>query len=338
MLAYLGPRLINQLENLSTEALWYLLVTYDSANGAFNNILEELGMDFPERLKFDCQIAFPDLGIPDLVGSDSHGNILALVEVKFGAPLTHNQPEGYLHQLPSDILGLVLFLFPENRSGDYWDAITTKIKKSGYTISSPRGNAHLGLSVKVGPLTRIGYLTWEHLLNKAEEMMEQNSDERGLAELWQLTGLVHRLISKEPADHGLPVSGIETLGDKLRQVVDELASKLIETGDFDTKGYRATPGPGFYRRYGSVAGLINWFIEYNEDRGRRFGQSLLWLGCPYSEEILGRVRPLFDEEQIKPVFDGDNILFPLTPPSSTGAPSITEPLAEIRQVIDLLSD
>jgi hypothetical protein len=53
--------------------------------------------------------------IPDLVGATTDGTGVLLVESKFWAPLTPNQPIGYLRRLPVDREGMVLFIAPEGR-------------------------------------------------------------------------------------------------------------------------------------------------------------------------------------------------------------------------------
>jgi hypothetical protein len=83
--------------------------------------------------------------------------------------------------------------------------------------------------------------------------------------------------------------------------------------------------------------MLNWFIEYNEDRARRFQRSLLWIGCPYSEEMLNRSILLFEDEQTKPEIDGDTIIFPLKEPAPGDTSSISEILADIRNVIGAFS-
>jgi hypothetical protein len=63
----------------------------------------------------------------------------------------------------------------------------------------------------------------------------------------------------------------------LRSIVDEVAGRLIERGVFATRGYRATPGPYYYRRFGDLSGRINCSIGYDEQYAARFEESLLWL-------------------------------------------------------------
>ncbi len=43
----------------------------------------------------------------------------------------------------------------------------------------------------------------------------------------------------------------------------------------DMKGYIATPGPHFYRRFATLSGHVNWFAEYNLAVPTRFEESLL---------------------------------------------------------------
>jgi hypothetical protein len=66
----------------------------------------------------------------------------------------------------------------------------------------------------------------------------------------------------------------------MRSLVDEVAGHLIESGVFATRGYRATPGSYFYRRFGDLSGRMNWSIGYDEQYAARFEESLLWLRGP----------------------------------------------------------
>ena len=338
LLAYLGPRLIIQVENLASEALWYLLAEYDTANTAFISILSELGAQFEGPLSFDSQIGIPEHAIPDLVGRNDQGIALVMVEAKFGAPLTSNQPVGYLKQLPTDEQGMVVFLIPAARSRLLWGQITQRAEEAGLTSSAPIGDAQEAASVRVATSARLGYVTWEHLLSRIEERLEDRKEEQALGELWQLQGLIKRLEvdADQAIKDGMPVSAGEAHAKELRQLVDRLVNELVESGQFDTRDYRATPGPGYYRRYGTVLGQINWFIEYNENNARRFANSLLWLGCPHTAEVEKKVLPLFDDSEFTPQLDEGRILFPLSAPSEFGEIRITDPLQQIERVISLL--
>lgn len=338
LLAYLGPRLIVQVENLASEALWYLLAVYDTANTALVSILSELGIRTEGPLTFDTQIGIPERAIPDLIGRDDQGTALILVEAKFGARLTPNQPVGYIRQLPTDKQGMVVFLIPAPRARDLWGQITQRAEEAGFPTSEPMGDAQEVASVRVTASGRLGFVTWEYLLNRIEERLVDGQEEQALGELWQLQGLVRRLEvdADQAIQDGMPVSAVESHAMKLRQFVDGLVNELVASGQFDIRGYRATPGPGYYRRYGTVQGQINWFVEYNENNARRIAGSLLWLGCPHSTDVEKRILPLFDDSEFTPQHHEGLILFPLSASSKIGELGNTDALEQIDRVIGLL--
>lgn len=57
---------------------------------------------------------------PDLVGRDVEGRYLLIVESKFWAPLTLNQPATYIDRLPADKPALLLFIAPASRMRTLW--------------------------------------------------------------------------------------------------------------------------------------------------------------------------------------------------------------------------
>ena len=68
MLAYIGPKLTHQVENLATDALLYLLRTYPDISSSFSDLLNKIGCRVPKDLNFDTQLPLENRGIPDLLG------------------------------------------------------------------------------------------------------------------------------------------------------------------------------------------------------------------------------------------------------------------------------
>lgn len=116
-----------------------------------------------------------------------------------------------------------------------------------------------------------------------------------------------------------------------------MAKRLSESGIFDTKGYRATPGPRFYRRFGTLSGHVNWFVEYNEEYATRFEESSLWVGGP-SADMRG-YEPLSDtEENPRRSYEhGKSIMFPLDVPIQAAREVVVQCLiAQVKGVAQLL--
>lgn len=120
-------------------------------------------------------------------------------------------------------------------------------------------------------------------------------------------------------------------------IVDELAKRLVESGLFDTKGYRATPGPRSYRRYGTLAGNVNWFVGYNEEYAARFGGSLLWVGGPSGDTRTHGPLPAEDGTPLRSFELGKEVLFPLDVPIQKAREQAVQSLvAQVEGVVELL--
>lgn len=127
LLARVAPGLTTQFENLATESLLYLLQRYGEAREAFVELASTVGYAGPRDLQFSTQVHMQHGNIPDLVGATEDGTNVLLVESKFWASLTPNQPTGYLDRLPADSEGMVLFIAPEGRYESLWQGLGARV-------------------------------------------------------------------------------------------------------------------------------------------------------------------------------------------------------------------
>jgi len=102
-------------ENLATEGLAFILNKSQKAKDSFIRYVKIIvNADLPEVISFETQCYDKEYAIPDLVGKGSDGDEILVVESKFWAGLTDNQPVTYLKRLPNgDKQGLLLFIAPE---------------------------------------------------------------------------------------------------------------------------------------------------------------------------------------------------------------------------------
>jgi hypothetical protein len=92
ILAHLAPLLTNQIENVATDALAHLLLQYHFLADRFQEYVSSIIVDLSGNLTFTTQARWQDNAIPDLVSRDEQGRYLLIVESKFWATLTPNQP------------------------------------------------------------------------------------------------------------------------------------------------------------------------------------------------------------------------------------------------------
>jgi hypothetical protein len=235
-----------QWENVATESLRYLLAR-PAGQPAIQALLAPLGFE-PGHLTWRAQAsATDDSSIPDLVGNDAQGHHVLIVEGKFWASLTENQPITYLNrqsrQFPdAPSAHLLMFLVPRNR-----------VELISAELEARLGARH----TMVGPFTvldrdgrRVVVVSWGHGLAQLQVAFEDARDEQGIADLAQLRGLCDRA----DVEAVLPIAAEEVGSDRGRRLydfcdlVDQATNALVATGAASTRGLRATAGKGWYGR------------------------------------------------------------------------------------------
>ncbi len=279
MLAHIVPRLTNQVENVATDALLYLIRRYPVASKAFISYVSNLGVLLSDNLNFDIQIGLMGGAIPDLTGVDEDDQLVLMVESKFWATLTRNQPVAYLDHLAPDKDGIVLFVAPASRFSTLWKELVQRCIESGLPVDKEIDQSPEYFVAKVGPRKLIGLASWESLLSYLKQELAVNNISDGEYEVWQLQGLCERLDAEafrplRPED--LQLSSDERI-EQYCLLVDDLVGMLVKKGYASTEGYRVTPGADYYKRYMNLYGNMNWCIEYNKTYWTQFQPTPIWL-------------------------------------------------------------
>jgi hypothetical protein len=155
LLGHVAPRMTSQMENLATESLLYLLRSYREAHEAFVELVSAIGYVPPSDLRFDTQVHMQHGSIPDLVGATEDKTGVLLIESKFWAPLTPNQPTGYLRRLPTDREGMVLFIAPERRRQTLWQELVARGQREGLELSEQTGDSPNWQSASTSEINRL---------------------------------------------------------------------------------------------------------------------------------------------------------------------------------------
>ena len=111
LLAHIASRFISQYENVANSSVCYLLNAYPSARTALGRVIGR--KDVPSR--YLAEMGAGENGRPDVTGVNECGENQVIIEGKFWANLTSNQPGSYLAELTSE--GHLVFLVPERRRG-----------------------------------------------------------------------------------------------------------------------------------------------------------------------------------------------------------------------------
>ncbi len=270
ILAHLARRFTVSEENLATEALTYLLSASHVARGAMNRLVRDLGCDLPADLVYVGQVGADGAGRPDIVGTDSAGQERLVLEAKFAAGLTEQQPGGYLTRLPVDAEGVVLVVAPNTRLASLWRELLTELGVPGPPdVRGPRRHA-------VSPHSTLALVSWRDVVSSIRDALTAAGETTLVEDATQLLALTEVMDSTaylppRPGDlgerTGQLVYQVQHLIERVRQEIDPAVGAAISKSS-------AMDYAGWYMK-SSRTGRQCWF-GFLPRTWARFGVSPLW--------------------------------------------------------------
>ena len=272
VLAHLSGGFSSGSENAATEALAFVLNGSASAREALDDLVRSGVKDVNPIVKVRTQV---DLGggvMPDLVGEDADGERQrVIVEVKFWADLTPNQPVAYLKRLPEDGASALLFLVPDERVRILWPVLRRR-------ATDEADKSRLGKLLEVdaerrclrvdGTQRHLMVVGWMGLLDVVAARA-RDAGEHGIeSDVRQLRGLAAQVIEPpEPNGDG-----------GLRSIIDSVADQGVQDDLLNTKGLNRQRRKGRYGRYVRFvdSGVTPWF-GINDELYKSGGETRLWL-------------------------------------------------------------
>jgi hypothetical protein len=302
ILAHLAPRLTPQLENVVTDALAYLLKQYPDVRKAFQKYVLKAGVSMPDSLNFETQVSGQDAARPDMVGLDVENRRLLIVESKFWAPLTKNQPTAYIKQLAIDEPALLLFIAPRDNLPTLWRDLAARCGMSNAAAQTAEEDAAPFQVFALAENSRhfLALTSWESLL---EALTQQVEDSAALEDIRQLQSLCFSRI--------WPIRAGKLDHEKL---VDTLVDRLVQSDIANIEGYKTVRRPTSYKRYMTLSGLANWCVEYNESHFEQFYPSCLWLTKFLTNADLPQIPDRLTGLNIQSFRQGKTFLTPLLIP------------------------
>ena len=277
LLAHLSSRFTGQTENIAVEALGHILSSSESARRGLEDILQAGGVRVGNISGVFTQSTGKERERPDLA-CHSGSVETVLIEAKFWAGLTENQPGTYLNRLP------------ENRSFEsLWAELRRRIEESeevsitlGQTVSGEGYRAASAGSARVLLMT-----SWSALLDRMESRAGESDDGVVRNDIQQLRGLAIRTDSETL----LPMRR-EQLGPEfpifvthMKRLVDDATTRAAER-DLIVRGERS-PGRNGFRRTIQVlpepnCPMSNYFQYFGVDFDlwRQFRDTPLWVTFP----------------------------------------------------------
>ena len=281
LLAYLAYKFGGQTETIATEALGYILSRSESARNALRDMIGIGGVDVGRIARAQTEVPIEVEGKEarvDLVGFDTTDAERALLEVKFWAGLTENQPNTYLKRLLQNMEpSALLFVAPESRMVTLWAELRRLANAGGFALGNGTQAAGLQSAVVNNGIHRLVITSWRALLDSMSSHASVDGDssaERGIIEL-------NGLCEQEDSDAFLPLRVGELgpqVGRRIPQFIDlaEDAWKHVKINEFVTY---STP-TRLKNRHGHFLTLLKrvpvWFgVSY--DLWAKRGDTPLWL-------------------------------------------------------------
>lgn len=342
LLGAVAPLFTAQLENVATESLRYILGDSDGARNSFAEFLsKETGLALTESLSWRSQVAGDDKSRPDLVGTDKAGQTRVIIEAKFWADLTPNQPGTYLKRLQTEEKpGAVVVVGPERRMETLWAAL--KEASAGLGLRNEQKTSTGSFSADVLGQHRLSLVSWNAVIGKLTGDAERTGAAKVIADLGQLHGLIALVDEKA----FLPIRA-EELSDRLpRRVLQyiDIAAMAVDVlvGDpgLGLKKGKATAGGNgvTFGVGGSLRGSLGvYFLMWAEK-----GWTPLWLQLyaptgRLPKEVFEILRPLEGDprREIVDVYWGPAI--PILLPTGVERSVVVNVVVEqVQKVVELL--
>ena len=258
LLAYLVSSFPGRTEDIATEALCHVFRHSDACVEALNDVVQSGVRDVAPIATLKTQVIGADGTIPDLVGfdkadqEDEIGQERVIIEVKFWAPLTANQPNGYIERLPKNGPTVLMFLVPDDRVRRLWPQLKDHLEARFGPVEDVYAERR---SVRIsGTQRHLMVVGWGSLLDAMAARSSDRGEPGPLTQIRQLRSLAR--YADEPTDNE---SGVDTRLREYRRLVDAATEEGVSQGWADCKGLRVTPQPYGYGRYISLHGTVVWF-------------------------------------------------------------------------------
>ncbi len=241
-------RIKGSQEDIASESLVYILKQSIESRKVINQIVKyNTDLNFSD-LSFQTQNVGKELERPDISGKDKNGNEVLLIEAKFWASLTHNQPNGYLKRLNNNTV--LIFLVPTLRTRTVFEEVKKRILEEYNGNDLDIKDDNLKVFIK-STQQHIFIKSWHEVLNAIKAKIEQTNDINLISDLNQIIGFCDSIdrnsfqpITDKDLSPKIP-KNINSYYEIVDKVVDDLKNRIT----ISTKGLQKTAQRYGYHRY-----------------------------------------------------------------------------------------
>ncbi len=224
LLSHIAGNFISEYENVANSSVAYLLNEYQAARAALAHVIEMDSVPY----YYVTELATKSNGRPDVTGLNANGDKMVIIEGKFWANLTENQPVHYLEELSEG--GKLLFLTPEKRICSLKTEIDRRLD---------------------GVNDRVEVCSWNKFLTLVEAENRKNYNDALASDLAQFRELCRRMDDEGMAP--LSASDLDPMHGRMSyyfsEIIDACNHALRDWEHSNFNGLRTTAtknGYGFY--------------------------------------------------------------------------------------------
>lgn len=311
-------------EDIASESLAYILQESIESRKVINQIIKaDTSLDFPDLI-YKTQTTGKNLERPDISGKSEKGEEKLIIEAKFWASLTENQPNGYLKRLREN--SVLIFLVPNLRKRAVFEEVLNRVHSKNRENGSIQVTAE-NLKITLTKKRKVVLVkSWHEVLQSIKAKLEEKNEIRLLSDLNQIIGLCEMIdqnafspITDDDLSPKIP-KNINSYYKIVDKVVDELK---IRNTKITTKGLIKSPQRFGYHRY-FATDLLGMNFSLKLDLWEKVVQTPFWLGISLNtkngwenSENLGKV---LDKVRIKhkisliPYANGKGYFLSIYPP------------------------
>ena len=289
-------RIQGSQEDIASEGLVYILQKSLRARQAISQIiLMNTGLEFA-NLAYKTQSTGEKLERPDISGIDENGDEVLLIEAKFWASLTTNQPNEYLRRLGDNTV--LMFLVPSLRIRTIFEEVLFKIKEEYSNISIDI--EHHKIIIDDGRKFVV-IKSWHEILNTVKLELVQENNASLISDIDQIIGFCNTI----DKNSFLPISDSDlspSIAKKLcsyYDIIDKTVDEIVNKNSIaSVKGLQKTAQKYGYVRYFSI-GNIGLGLRLRVDFWSEYADTPFWLLFAEIGQVNGKKKWLVSSEKFK---------------------------------------
>ena len=259
LLAHLAYKFGGQTETTATEALGYILRS-ESARNALRDTIGIGGVDVGRIARVATEVVGDKMERIDLSAYNDAGEERVLIEVKFWAGLTDNQPNTYLKRLLQNAdPSALLFVAPVSRQETLWPELLRLAGAGGFSLTDVLSvDGLMSAAINDGPHRlphRLMLTNWRRMLDEMSRKAGDPTVEKDIQQLQALCDQQDRAAFL-PLRAGEMGPAFSKRSINLYNLYDNVITRLQEQkiADFEGLGYaKLGVNPGHYAKLGDDA-------------------------------------------------------------------------------------